>query len=80
MKADVMRRLEQLEARTTRAKSWRFVHQIIRPGVAWNPAIAECEGEAISREPEETAEAFEARALSHFKGSRVIIRGAKCAN
>jgi hypothetical protein len=76
-----MRRLEQLEARTAPPRvALRIVRQIIEPNKPWNPAHAECAGEAINREPEETAEAFEARALSQLKGSRVIIRGAECAN
>lgn len=75
-----MRRLEQLEARAPSREPLRIVRQIIEPNKPWNPAIAECGGEAINREPEETAEAFEARALSQLKGSRVIIRGARCAN
>ena len=73
---DVLKRLERLEQTATRREPLRIVRQIIgiengKPA-PWNPAWARCDGATITR-GDESPEAFEARALDHFAGNRLII-------
>lgn len=74
---NLLTRLERLERQVVRVNPIRIVRRIIgcedgRP-VPWEPTTARCGHDSITRLPEETPEAFEARALSHFPNDRLII-------
>lgn len=77
---ELLKRLDRLEQATPKkAKQWRIIRPMVgaqdgRPA-PWRPEWARCDGQSITRANDESPEAFEARALAHFTGNRIVIGG-----
>lgn len=76
---NLLKRLEDLERVTLTRKPPRIIRHIVSPGGQQRADVARCDGATIKRDAAESVEAFEARALSHFTGQRIIISGEPCA-
>jgi hypothetical protein len=80
---ELLKRLDRLEGATMarNREPIRIIRQIIEPGggaggaMPWNPTRAECGGQVIERQRDETPEAFQDRAVGAFPGMGRIIIG-----
>ncbi len=73
MRADVVKRIERLEASQSPLGGLRIVRQILNPDGSFDPRRASVGDEFIVRAQAETLEAFQERALAELPETRRII-------